>query len=139
MSLISRAVSHETTSPRAGLAQLDPVGDVDHAVEHAEAGVADVVDRRLGADAEIRSDPASGGRLEQFAADTRVDHDVEVVGTHVRCASAWRAAAVAPSESAIARIPPPALGDAGERFELAFREVERVVQPLQARLPARAR
>ena len=73
MSLISRAVSHGDDQAGADLAQLDPVGDFDDAVEHAQAGVADVVDRGVAADAEIGGDPAGRGRLEVFAADPAID------------------------------------------------------------------
>ena len=68
MSLISRAVSQETTSPARHLAQFDPIGHVEHAVEDAEAGVADVENRRAGPDAQFRRHPARGRRLELLAA-----------------------------------------------------------------------
>ena len=51
-SLISRAVSHGDDQPGPDLAEFDAVGDVHDAVEHAQAGVAEVVDGRVRVDAE---------------------------------------------------------------------------------------
>ena len=79
ISLISRDVSHDTTMPGADLAELDPVGDLDHAVEHAQAGVADVVDGGLRSDADGRGHATGRGRLEVLATDAAVDQDVDLV------------------------------------------------------------
>ena len=61
----------------ANLAQLDHVGDLDDAVEQAEAGVGDVVNHRLARQAEAVMHAAGGGRLEKIAADRAVNQCAE--------------------------------------------------------------
>ena len=60
------------------LAQLDAVGDLDDAVEDAEAGVAQV-ENRVGLGAERRRHPAGRGRLELLPAHGRVDQHFQVL------------------------------------------------------------
>ena len=138
MSLISRAVSHETTSPARIWPSSIRLAIVDHAVEHAEAGVADVVDRGVRADAQRprrpgRRSPArtargrprrrSGrrpGRRRTSAASRRVP------GRRDR-----------PVGEPVALLPPPPLDDPGQRLELPRAEVQRLVDRRRAAPPAR--
>ena len=99
MSLISRALSQETTRPALIWPELDPVGHVEDAVQHAEAGVGEVEDRGVAADAEPGGDPAGGGRLELLPADAGVDQNADIVGDTPVAARAFFAAAIAPWES----------------------------------------
>ena len=96
--LASRLAGDDQAGP--DLAQLDAVGDVDHAVEHAQAGVADVVDGGGRADAQAGGDVAGSRRLELLAADAGIDQRVDRLrrGTS-DWARALRAAAMAPCDS----------------------------------------
>ena len=70
-SLISRAVSQETTSPALAWPSSIRLATSTIAVEHAEAGVGHVVHGRVRGDAELGGDVAGGRRLELLAADAR--------------------------------------------------------------------
>ena len=86
--------------PGADLAELDPVGDVDDAVEHAEAGVADVVDRGVGADAQVRRRPGRRSPARTARGRPRRRSGRRPGRRRTSAASrACRAAAIAPSES----------------------------------------
>ena len=115
------------------LTELDPVGDVENTVEHAQAGVAEVVDGGIRADAQVGSDAAGGGRLELLAADAGVNERVDVAGRHARVAQRLVGGRYRPLRNGKARIPPAPFHDARERFQLAFRDAQRLVhrpQPL---------
>ena len=64
--------------PGPNLTQLDHVGDLDHAVEQAEAGVRDVVDHRLAGQVQAVMHAAGGGRLQKVAADRAVNERAEI-------------------------------------------------------------
>jgi len=70
-------------NPGSDLTQLDAIGDVHDAVEDAQAGIADVVDR-FRADTQLGGDTAGGGRLEFLAADGGVDQHLDIFRTDVR-------------------------------------------------------
>ena len=78
ISTISRAPLARDHEPRTDLAQLDAVGDVQHAVQYAEAGIGNVVDSGAGADADAIGHPAGGGRLEAFPTYAGINEDVDV-------------------------------------------------------------
>src|SRR5262245_51770734 len=59
--------------PRAALAQLDAIGNVHDAVQHTEAGVADIEHKGAGTNADAGGDTAGGGGFELLAANACVD------------------------------------------------------------------
>ena len=119
MSLISRAVSQEVTSPARDLAEFDLVGDFEDAVEDAEAGVGDVVDGFGAADAEFGGDAAGGGGFEVFAVDAGVDDGADVVGGDVGGGDGFFAGFGGALGQGGVFFPPAAFADTGEGFELA--------------------
>ena len=90
---------------RPRLPQFDPIGDVHDAVEHAQAGVAQIVDRGVGVELQFVGHGAGGGRLELLAADARVDQHVHIVAGQV--AGGERLRAPRRSPPATASIPAP--------------------------------
>src|SRR5262249_59553654 len=104
------------------LAQLDLVGDVDDAVQDAEAGVGYVVDERAGTHSESGGDVAGGRRLELLATDAGVNEDVDVARLHVGGGEGLAGGGDGAVGERVALLPPPAFCYAGHRFELPHRQ-----------------
>ena len=133
ISLISREVSQATTIP-ADLAELDAIGDLHQTIEHAQTGIADVVDRSL------RTDPDAGGHaacrrgFEILAADRAVRSGAEIVGPYVRDFQGTPGRRDGPVRNTILFFPPSSFEDSRQRFQLPLGQVQRRVNVLEASL-----
>jgi hypothetical protein len=122
---------------RARLAQLDLVRHFHHAVQHAEACVAEVEDGGVRVQIQLVRDGARGGRFVLLAAHAGVDEHVHFVGGHVgrgECLLRRRRRALG---KPVARFPPAPLVDPGEQLELPRTHLERFINRREPRLQFR--
>src|SRR5258708_13322274 len=66
--------------PCSDLSQFDAVGDVEHAVKNAQAGIAEVINGRFWTDTEPRRDTTGRCWFKLLPADAAVDNDLNVLG-----------------------------------------------------------
>src|SRR5262249_25688028 len=92
--------------PRASLAELDAVGDLDRAVDTAEARVADGVPRAPGPDAELGRAPARRRRLEGAEKAARIEENVEIRAAKARRVERLSSRGRRALAHRIARLPP---------------------------------
>ena len=109
------------------LAQLDPVGDLDHAVEHAQAGVADVVDGRVGADAQIGERPGTRWPARSAPGRRRRRSVHRSRSSRPAVWSGQRWAAVAAPRRSDSPLPTSAARRCRQGLELAGSEVQRLI------------
>ena len=109
------------------MSELDAVGDVEHAVEDAETRVAYVVDGGIGADAKAGRDMTSRRRLELLATDAGVDQSVDFRSFQPDRFKGLPCRLDGAMSQRITRFPPAPLGDAGESFELALGNPQRLI------------
>ena len=115
-------------------AELDHVGNLYHAVEHAQAGVREIVRGAVLAQAEGVMHSACGRRLQMVAADAGM-HE----GADRRAIPAGRfnrrgAGANANVSRQRARSPKAARADAGDQFESTGRQAQTLVKRSEFRL-----
>ena len=115
----------------ADLAEFDAVGDVEHAVEHPEAGIGNIVDGGVPLDADGGGHLAGGRRLEMLAADAGVDQGADLLRRDIAPLQRFFRRSDRPLRNRRVRLPPAPFADAGQRFQLAGRDVQRLVHRLQ--------
>ncbi len=115
----------------ANLAQLDAVGDIEYAVENAEAGIRSVVNGNIPLDTEGRCDLASRRRFKMLATDTGVNHRTNIRGGNVALAQRLPGRGNGTFRDARVRLPPAPFADTGQRLQLPWRNMQGVVHWLQ--------
>jgi hypothetical protein len=143
VALMEHAVDHRVDDLARALAadhhagtdlpELDAVGNFDHAVEHAEAGVAEVVNVSAAAQAvthfaQLPGDMAGGGRFEVLAANPGVDQSPDFSGLHAAGRQRLLGGQGRSAGDRVARLPESALSDARHRFELAGLDAQSSVE-----------
>jgi len=113
------------------LPQFDAVGHIQDAVQHPEAGIGEVEDSGLAADAESGGNSTGGGRLELLTADTGVDQGPDLVGSNAGGQQHLSGSSNGAMGERITRFPPATFADAGQCLKLSRCNAQVFVQRFQ--------